>query len=136
MTRVKRNFPEIPASSRVYNPGVYPQTVFEAQNGATSVIRYGNRRVNSSLTLGFSSLTDAEVVKILEHYENVNSDWDHVGFGINYDACSGIEDSALKGYVREVSTGLRWRYSSPPEIVATFKGRHDVTCEFTAFLDG
>ena len=136
MTSEKRNFPAIPASSRVYNPGVYPQTVFEAQNGATSVIRYGNRRVNSSLTLGFSSLTDAQVVQILEHYENVNSDWDYVGFGITYDASSGIENSDLRQYVREASSGLRWRYSNPPEIVATFKGRHDVTCEFTGFLDG
>lgn len=133
----KRSFPsDIPASSRVYNPGFYPQTVFEAQNGATQVIRYGNRRVNSSLTLGFTALTDAQVVQILKHYENVNSDWDHVGFGINYDASSGIDDDALKEYVRENSSGLKWRYTGPPEVVSIFKGRHNVTCEFTGFLDG
>ena len=128
-------FPLIAPSSRTYNPGEFPQTVFEAQNGATAVIRFGSKRVNSSLRLGFTALTDAEVVEIFQHYEEVNSEWYWVNFATTPGGVSGIDDNELKRYIRESDWGLRWRYSRPPEITATFKGRHDMTCEFTGFLD-
>ena len=128
-------FPSIPPSSRTYNPGEFPQTVFEAQNGATAVIRFGKNRVNSSLKLGFTALNDADVYRIFQHYEDVNSEWNYVSFGTTHGAASGVENDFLKDYIREKNSGLRYRYSKPPEITATFKGRHDVKCEFTAFLD-
>jgi hypothetical protein len=130
-----KTFPRIPASSRTYDPGEYPQTVFEAQNGATAVIRFGRNRVNSSLKLGFTALSDAEVVEIFKHYEAVNSEWNYVRFDISFGASSGVEEDDLKKYIRETDSGLRWRYSKPPKITATFKGRHDLSCEFVAFLD-
>ncbi len=39
-----RPFPNIKPTSRSYTPGSYPQTEFVAQNGAKSVIRYGNKK--------------------------------------------------------------------------------------------
>ena len=128
-------FPEIQASSRTYNPGEYPQTVFEAQNGATAVIRFGMNRVNSELKLGFTALSEEDVIKIFKHYEDVNSEWNYVRFDTTYGAVSGVENSGLKNYIRESNSGLRYRYSKPPTITATFKGLHDMKCEFVAFLD-
>ena len=43
MTTV-RPFPNIKPASRSYTPGTFPQTEFIAQNGAKSVIRYGNKK--------------------------------------------------------------------------------------------
>ena len=64
--------PNIAPSSRSFTPGEYPQTVFEAQNGAKSIIRYGNKAVNSTLTLGFTNVSDGDAVLILGNYNNVN----------------------------------------------------------------
>ena len=60
-------FPDIKPSGRSYSPGDYAQTVFEAQNGAKTVIRYGSKRVNAKLSVRFSNITDAEVVAILQN---------------------------------------------------------------------
>ena len=41
------SFPNIKPTSRSYTPGNYPQVEFVAQNGAKSVIRYGNKKVDA-----------------------------------------------------------------------------------------
>ena len=84
-------FPAITPSSRSYSPGTYPQTVFEAQNGAKSGIRYGNRRVNAQLNVSFSNIPDSEVVAILQNYRSVNSEWDYVVFDMNNVLMDGLE---------------------------------------------
>ena len=66
-----RNFPFIKPSSRSYTPGRYPQTEFIAQNGAKTVIRYGNKKVDAKLSLGFTNITDAEANEILNFYEEI-----------------------------------------------------------------
>ncbi|HCT53566.1 MAG TPA: hypothetical protein DF712_14025, partial [Balneola sp.] len=63
MAQVK--FPEhIAPSSRSYKAGEYPQEVFESQNGSKSIIRYGNKAVNATLTLGFTNISDADALSI------------------------------------------------------------------------
>ena len=47
------SFPSIKPTSRSYSPGEYPSTNFESLDGTKTHIRYGNKRVNSTLTLGF-----------------------------------------------------------------------------------
>ena len=64
----KRNFPTIKPSSRTFTPGRYPQVEFVAQNGAKTVLRYGNKQVDAKLTLGFTNLTDSEVNEILNTF--------------------------------------------------------------------
>ena len=76
----KRNFPTIKPSSRTFTPGRYPQTEFVAQNGAKTVLRYGNKQVDAKLTLGFTNITDNEANLILNLYEEVNSDYDYIEF--------------------------------------------------------
>ena len=49
----------VPPSSRSYSPGTFPQQTFESQNGAKTVLRYGSKRVNATLNLGFSNIEDA-----------------------------------------------------------------------------
>ena len=54
-----RTFPSIKPSARSYSPGTYPSTDFESLDGTKTHIRFGNKRVNATLTLGFSNITDA-----------------------------------------------------------------------------
>ena len=75
-----RPFPSIKPSSRSYSPGTYPSTDFESLDGTKTHIRYGNKRVNATLSLGFSNITDQKAAEILDHYQAVNSVWDYVTF--------------------------------------------------------
>lgn len=133
MARV--DFPNIRPTSRSYNPGEYPQTVFQAANGRTTVLRYSNRRVNASLSLGFQNITDDQADLILDNYNAVNSDWDYIRF-LDTNATVGVGSSGLSAYMREASSGLRWRYAGPPQVTSVVPGRSTVQCEFIAFLDG
>jgi len=129
-----RAFPDYQPSSRSYSPGEFPQRQFQAQNGAVTVMRYSNQRVNSSLTLGFSNITDGQARVILDHYQNVNSDWDYVTFTTS-NAVAGVVDGQMQDYIEEKGA-LRWRYSEPPTVESTFIGRCNVSCSFTGFFDG
>ena len=136
-------FPAIPPYARSYNPGTYPQTEFVSQNGSTSIIRFGNKRVNASLKLEFRYISAADATEIIQNYESVNSDWDYVTFNSN-NATIGIpSNSGLQNYITENGSGLKWRYAKPPEISADAsgptgcgRGACNVSCEFTAFFDG
>ena len=128
------SFPSIKPSSRSYNPGEYPQTKFEAQNGAKTIMRYGKNRVNATLKLGFANISDAEAALILENYEDVNSDWDYVTFS-SANGTVGVDSTSLSNYLKESGSGLKWRYSGPPSVTSTFKGMSNVSCSFVACLD-
>ena len=128
----------ITPTSRNYSPGEFPQSVFEAQNGAKTVLRYGNKRVNASLSLSFKNITDNQAAEILANYENINSDWDYLNFN-GTDVLKGIEPttSTLKTYVRESNSGLRWRYAKAPQVSSgTYPGVSNVSCSFVACMDG
>jgi len=127
-------FPQIKPTSRSYSAGTYPSTNFESLDGTKTHLRYGNKRVNATLTLGFSNITDADAALILDNYEDVNSDWDYVTFDRGY-ATSGVTDTSLLAYLRESGSGLKWRYSGPPSVTSSFKGKSNVSCSFVACLD-
>jgi len=138
-------FPTVKPTSRSYNPGTYPSTTFESLDGTKTHLRFGNKRVNATLTLGFSNISDAEAALILENYEDVNANWDYVTF-TSTDGVSGISDSkevdgqtnpasSLQSLVKEGGAGLLWRYSGPPSVTSTFKGMSNVSCSFVACLD-
>ena len=131
---------DITPTSRNYSPGEFPQSVFEAQNGAKTVLRYGNKRVNASLSLSFKNITDNQAAEILDNYENINSDWDYLDFN-GTDVLKGIvpTTSNLTNYIQEngLGSGLRWRYAKAPQVSSgTYPGVSNVSCSFVACLDG
>ena len=128
-------FPNIQPTGRSYSPGTYPQSVFTAQNGAMSVVRFGSRRVDAELSLSFNNISDSEAVSILQNYEAVNGVWDYVSFTRN-NAAIGTS-SSLEKYIREVGgSGLRWRYSEAPAVISVKSGLSSVNCKFIGVLDG
>ena len=134
MAQVK--FPEnIAPSSRSYKAGEYPQEVFESQNGSKSIIRYGNKAVNATLSLGFTNISDADALSIVTNYKSVNSDWDYVVFGTTR-GMQGVEDKDLRAEIYGDSEGTRWRYSGPPSVTSVQPGINNVSCSFVACLDG
>jgi len=132
-----RFFPNIKPASRSYTPGSYPQTEFVAQNGAKSVIRYGNKKTDAKLSLGFSNITDSQANEILDLYEEVNSDYDYIFFaGTN--ALAGIDNNNLLKKQAEADNGfkLRYRFDGPPTVTSVRPGISNVQCKFVACLDG
>ena len=127
-------FPTIKPSSRRYNPGEYPSTTFESLDGTKTHLRYGNKRVNATLQLGFSGITDAQAYEILENYRQVNSEWNYVTFDRGY-GTAGVTNTDLLGYLKEATSGLKWRYSAPPSVTSVFPGTSNVSCSFVACLD-
>tara|TARA_Y100001963_G_scaffold62643_1_gene87392 strand:+ start:313 stop:726 length:414 start_codon:yes stop_codon:yes gene_type:complete len=131
----EKQFPTIKPTSRSYSPGTYPSTDFESLDGTKTHLRFGNKRVNATLQLGFSNISDDDAALILDNYEDVNGEWNYVTFNRGF-ATSGMEPSDLYNYVRETGgSGLKWRYSGPPTVTSTFKGRSNVSCSFVACLD-
>lgn len=134
MTAQEKKFPTIKPTSRSYSPGQYPSTNFESLDGTKTHIRYGNKRVNATLSLGFSNISDADAALILANYEQVNSDWNYVTFNRGF-ATAGVGSTTLSNYFKESGSGLKWRYSGPPSVTSTFKGLSNVSCSFVACLD-
>tara|TARA_B100000579_G_C22799710_1_gene839050 strand:- start:312 stop:734 length:423 start_codon:yes stop_codon:yes gene_type:complete len=135
------SFPEnIAPSSRSFKAGEYPQAVFEAQNGAKSIIRYGNKQVNATLTLGFTNISDENVMSILYNYKNVNSEWNYITFsktkGLQGIEHNSLSNTVISGTSNYMESNLRWRYSAPPSITSVQPGINNVTCSFVACLDG
>ena len=130
----EKPFPTIKPSSRSYNPGEYPSTTFESLDGTKTHLRYGNKRVNATLKLGFSGITDAQAALILANYEDVNSEWNYVTFDRGY-GTAGVTNTDLLGYLKEATSSLKWRYSAPPSVTSVFPGTSNVSCSFVACLD-
>tara|TARA_R100000458_G_C8277009_1_gene252452 strand:- start:512 stop:952 length:441 start_codon:yes stop_codon:yes gene_type:complete len=138
------SFPSIKPTSRSFNPGVYPSTTFESLNGTKTHLRFGNNRVNATLTLGFSNITDAQAALIIDHYDDVNGVWDYVKFTTE-DGAAGISDSGTGNLLTkeitggsgtgETRKGLRWRYASPPTVTSVYPGISNVSCSFVGCLD-
>ena len=119
-------------STRSYSPGEYPQNEFQALNGVKTIIRYGKRRYNSTLTLGFNNIADSDAALILDNYEDINSIWDNVTFngtGVIEGASSQMQSYFVEG------SGLKWRYDGPPTVTSVYPGRSNVECKFVACLD-
>ena len=134
-----RTFPDVTPTSRTYTPGRYPQTEFVAQNGAKTVLRYGNKKVDAKLTLGFTNIPDSEANEILNLYDEVNSDYDFIHFP-STSALAGINNLALRRKFGERDTSgntlLRYRFDGPPTVTSVRPGRSNVQCKFVACLDG
>jgi len=127
-------FPALVPTRRQYSPGAYPQQQFVALNGATTTLRYGNRRYDAELNLAFQNITDANAAKILKIYEDtmVSDDW--VTF-TSSDVAGGA-GSSLAAYIREVGgSGLRWRFADPPSVDSVKPGLSSLTVRFIARLD-
>ena len=122
-----RRFPFLTPTRRSYTPGTYPQTMFEAQNGATSVMRYASKSVNAKLDFTFENISDDDADSIIDHYKSVNDDWDYAFFSAGDPALAGMRND-LRQNIDGQPGGLRWRYMEPPQVTSVFPGISTVQC--------
>jgi len=128
-------FPELSPTSRRYKAPRYPETVFQAQNGAVTFIQFGQQQVNAELDLVFRNITDEDALLILKHYESItDNNW--VKFS-NTRGLAGM-DSDLSSHLPQGNDTkkLRWRYAGSPEITSVYPGISTVSCKFVGVFYG
>ena len=134
MAPTLRAFPQgIVPTGRSYKPGRLPQTFFEAQNGAVSIVQYGQNFVNAELTLDFNNISDEAAADLLVHYESMVHD-DYVVF----DSSRGWQgiSADLQGQMQDGKKVLRWRYKEPPQMQSIYPGVSTVQLQFIGLLYG
>ena len=122
--------PNIKPTSRSYTPGVIPQTEFEAQNGATSFVRFGNVPIKSKLRFTYANIKEEDAYKFAARYNKCITANHGVRISEWNNAVSDIKDPMLMGeLVRGVDDGLMWLFDRPPTIEAVLGGRYNVTID-------
>ena len=130
---VQRKFPELTPTSRSYTPGRQSETVFQSQNGASVLVQFGGRFVNSQMELIFANINDQDAKAILAHYESVLDD-DYVTFSDTRGL--GGMNATLQAGIQTGKELLRYRYSNPPQLTSVYPGVSTVKCSFVGLLYG
>ena len=122
-------------SRRSFDPGRYPEEIFESQNGTKTIIRYGNKRVDAKLDCEFKGLNDTDVTRILANYEEVMGSSSNRRLIFGEVITSGVSltsefSSYLNGSDNAKNDGMMWRYKEPPKITTTHNNFHNVKCSF------
>ena len=136
-------FPDLAPSSRSYTPGTYPTTEFESLDGTKTYLRFGNKRVNATLNIAFSGISDAEAFSIIEVYKDQNEGWtDTESKWIEFNQNGQLSKIVAAGVYSpdlylQYAEGkpLRWRFSSPPSVTSVVPDTNNVSCSFVACLD-
>ena len=135
------DFPNIEPSSRSYNPGEFPRTLFESQNGAMTAVYFGDRPVNATLDLTFRNIVDDEAHQIINHYKRCNradseGNWNYARLPNSASGpLAGIGDQDLREAVGENDDNRRYRYESAPRITSEFPGYSTVQVRLIAMIE-
>lgn len=113
-------FPSIAVNSRTYVPGNVPSRDQISLDGSYVSFRRGARRVNQVLSLGFSNLTQSDMVLLKDHYIARKGT-----FEVFY-----LPSTVWGDYSSSpVGVEFAWRYIAPPEITDTSFDRFNVSIE-------
>ena len=118
------NFPALVPSSRTFVPGNYPSTLYQGISGAENRVRSSNVLTDSTLTLQFIGLSEAEVLAILLHYQARRGPYGN--FNLPAEVWSGVSNAAdytLQGYA--------WSYLEPPVVEDYPCGQHGVEVQLS-----
>lgn len=127
-------FPALIPTQRSYSPGVFPDVLFTAQNGAVTRLRYGNHRTNSELTLSFENISDYNASLILAHYVQVMGADNWAIFTASNVAAGASLD--LVPWITETNSALLWKYQQAPSVSSVKLGLSTVQCQFVGELRG
>ena len=135
------DFPDIRPSARRFDPGEFPRSLFESQNGAVTAVYFGNRPVNSTLELTFQNIYDEQAHEIINHYKKCNrvdsnGNWNYAKLPRTATgALAGIGNPDLRDTMGEVDDNRRYRYDSPPKVTSVFPGYSTVVVKLRGMLE-
>ena len=120
-------FPTLTPTGREFTPGNFPVKTFNAQSGAEVRILYGSQRVNATLNLSYSNVSDASAESFLTDYAAQLGTF-HT-FILPSDVFTGWSGSAS---ALDAPPGAKWRYAAEPQIRAVRPGISSVTVSLRA----
>ena len=131
----REELPNRNPTTRVFTPGVIPQTRFEAQNGATSFVRFGTTPVNTRLQLTYQNTTEDTAYKFAKFYNKCIVENLAVKIPWNSKTVEDMKDAdGLRLIVRGGEDGLQWLFEKPITIEANLGGRYNVTIDLIGTL--
>ena len=119
-------YPAIIPTARSYDPGNWPIKTYNSQSGAEVRILYGDKKFNSTLSLTYSNISDAEANQFLSHYSG------SLGTYHTFTLAGSSATAVLtgwKGGSSELidSSSSKWRYKEAPRLEAVRPGVSSVT---------
>jgi hypothetical protein len=102
-------FPALKPSSRSWTPGSWPVQAFNTLSGYETRISLGSKPIGGSLSLKFSNLKEADLLKITDHYNSAQGVTRT--FSLSTDVFAGMTNSG-----KVTPSGFSWRYAAPPSI--------------------
>jgi len=130
-------FPEIRPTTRKFKMGDTPSAIYTSLSGAIFKRSFGNLKTNYTLDLTFKNIPDSTTENfrsteaILTHYDGVDGTFS--SFTIPDLVFAGV-DSNVKGYI-QAPTGIRWRYSKPPEVQSVQSNLSTVTVSLVGEIE-
>ena len=134
-------FPNIEPTSRKYNPGEFPRTMFESQNGSMTAVYFGDRSVNGTLEMTFRNIHDDLANDIINHYKRCNraddqGNWNYATMpNTATGALAGIGDTVLRQTIGENLDNRRYRYAEAPVLTSVFPGYSSVSVKLVAMIE-
>jgi len=115
-------FPSLVPSTRLYVPGDLPQSRMQSLSGVDASFRRGNRRIGQALNLTFTSLQEADLNLLTQHYIDVQGSFDR--FWLSAEVWSGLATPPVA-----LISDYTWRYASAMLVSHASCGRFNVEVE-------
>jgi|TARA_R100000482_G_scaffold108963_3_gene51195 hypothetical protein len=118
-------FPALVPSVRTFTSGDVPQSIQVSLSGVNTGFRRGNRRMEQTLSLGYTNLTETQLNLIKDHYIDRQGTFDI--FFLSAEVWNGYTTPPI-GLVDTYA----WRYAGPPTISDGIVGRWAVDVELVS----
>ena len=118
-------FPALVPSVRTFTSGDVPQSSQVSLSGVNTGFRRGNRRMEQTLSLGYTNLTETQLNLIKDHYIDRQGTFDI--FFLSAEVWNGYTTPPI-GLVDTYA----WRYAGPPTISDGIVGRWAVDVELVS----
>lgn len=112
------DFPAIAPASRPLAPGAWGGVSVSALSGGVSTVRHGSAEIGRQLSLSFPSITEAQFLQLVAHYQGQRSGFDSFAF---------TTTTIPAAYT---PSGHQWLYAGPPKVIDQHADVFDVACEF------
>jgi hypothetical protein len=111
------DFPALAPASRPLAPGQWGGATLPAMSGQVSTVRRSSAEIGRRLSLRFESITEAQFLQIVAHYQGQRSGFDGFAF------------TATTTPAAYTPNGHQWLYAGPPQVVDQHVDVFDVEIE-------
>lgn len=128
------NIPDYTPTSRVYTPGIIPETTFQGQNGATTYIRFGNIPIDVKLQMTYQNVDEAVAYEFIQFYNKCIMEDEDVRIFDRKNSTKDIKDNDFSSLVAGRKDSLKWRFAKPIVVQFALASRYNVNIDLIGVL--